>query len=84
MVPNMEVELETIGTKQYTVDDETFTLEVIDSVNDYCEQMKEIFNFSAIKDLINGTNGQKKVNILANSLHGGMCNFILALHFFKY
>ena len=42
-------------------------VEVKDSVKDYAEYMKEIFDFDAIKKLISG--GSCKV--LINAMHGG-------------
>jgi len=47
-------------------------VEVIDSVQDYCQLMKEIFDFGALKATITGTGGSQKVNVLANALSGGL------------
>jgi len=47
-------------------------VEVIDSVQDYCQLMKEIFDFGALKAMMMGTGGSKKVNVLANALSGGL------------
>lgn len=51
-----------------------FTVEVVDSVSDYLELMKEIFDFDSIKNLICGT-GQAPLKILINSMHGGNKKF---------
>ena len=42
----------------------------MDSVKDYTEYMKEIFDFPAIKSYIQGAGG-KPFNVLFNALHGG-------------
>ncbi len=46
-------------------------MEVVDSVDDYLELMKEIFDFESIKNLIQGT-GQAPLKVLINSMHGGI------------
>ena len=45
-------------------------MQVVDSVNDYLELMKEIFDFEVIGNLIRGT-GQTPLKVLINSMHGG-------------
>ena len=55
----------------FQVDDKPFTVEVIDSVADYVEFMKEIFDFSAIKAILVGSEGRAPVPILLNGLNGG-------------
>lgn len=45
-------------------------MEVIDSVTEYVEYMKEIFDFAAIKNLLHGANGPP-LKILINAMHGG-------------
>ena len=59
-----------IGDCSFTVDGNNFTVSVMDSVKDYTEYMKEIFDFPAIKNYIQGTGG-KPFNVLFNALHGG-------------
>jgi len=49
-----------------------YVVEVIDSVKDYCQLIKEIFDFNALKAMITGSAGQK-VNLLVDSLSGGEC-----------
>jgi len=46
-------------------------VEVIDSVQDYLQLMKEIFDFGALKAMITGAGGGQKMNVLANALSGG-------------
>uniref|UniRef100_A0AC35U5Z2 Phosphoglucomutase n=1 Tax=Rhabditophanes sp. KR3021 TaxID=114890 RepID=A0AC35U5Z2_9BILA len=55
-----------IGTSTYQIDNfGTFTVQVIDSVEDYVVLMKEIFDFTAIKNYL-----ATGVNVLVDSLHG--------------
>lgn len=51
-------------------------MEVIDSVTEYVEYMKEIFDFAAIKNLLHGANGPP-LKILINAMHGGKDTFFL-------
>lgn len=69
--PTLQVDISKLGIQEFQVDGHTFTVEVIDSVADYVEYMKEIFDFAAIKDLIHGSNGQKPLNVLINAMNGG-------------
>ena len=66
-----QVDISKIGTQTFTVDGQSFTVVVLDSVQDYLDYMKEIFDFPSIKQLLAGEGGQKKLNVTANSLHGG-------------
>ena len=54
-----------------------FVVEVVDSVNDYVELMKEIFDFGALKQMFSGQNSMK---ILLDSLHGGEFDFESSTH----
>lgn len=49
------------------IDKGLFNVEVISSVNDYVEMVKEIFDFSKIKELLAGG----KFRVLIDSMHGG-------------
>jgi len=48
-----------------------FTVEVIDSVQDYLQLMKQIFDFKSLKALITGAVEGQKINMLVNALSGG-------------
>nr|CAD7607093.1 unnamed protein product [Timema genevievae] len=64
---------ETVGTADHGgnhVDGNPFTVEVIDSVEDYLQLMKEIFDFPSIKNLLKGGGAKKPFKILINSLNG--------------
>ena len=69
--PDLIVDIGQIGSQQYTVDGfGEFKVEVIDSVEDYSEFMKEIFDFPAIKTLL--TDSKHPFKLLINAMHGGM------------
>ena len=53
-----------VGTSSFSVAGKEFTVDVIDSIDDYVEMMKGIFDFDMIKEHLKG------INILINSLHG--------------
>lgn len=55
-------------------------MEVVDSVNDYLELMKNIFDFESIKNLIQG-NGQTALKVLINAMHGGMMKCVFPVVF---
>jgi phosphoglucomutase len=64
------VNLSSIGKEEWTVDNgNTFSVEVVDSVQDYLELMEEVFDFSKLKQFLTAENAPK---ILLNAMHGGM------------
>ena len=65
------LDLSSIGKQEWRVDNgKTFSVEVIDSVQDYLELMKEVFDFVKLKQLLAAKNS---TNILLNAMHGGGC-----------
>ena len=46
-------------------------MNVQDSVEDYVELMKEIFDFPLLKSLITGSANQPALKLVANAMHGG-------------
>ena len=70
--PDLNADISKLGTQTFKVDKNTFTVEIMDPVADYMAYMKEIFNFASIKSHVSGPDG--KLNILINSMHGGMFN----------
>ena len=68
--PDLAIDLKVIGTQQFTVDGNPFTVEVIDCVTDYAAYMREIFDFPKIKTFLAGEGG-KPFNVTANAMHGG-------------
>ena len=63
---DLKADIGTIGTQQFTVDGRPFTVQVVDSVQDYMELMSEIFDFAAIKSLLAGG-----FRVTCNALYGG-------------
>lgn len=70
IVPNLKVDISKCGSQVFTVGDQKFEVEVIDSVEHYVSYMKEIFDFNALKALIKGDITGKPFSILINCLHG--------------
>jgi len=74
MCPDLRCDISKIGVQKYAIEGGgEFTVQVIDSVQDYCQLMKEIFDFDALKAMITGAGGGQKFNILPNALSGGAC-----------
>ena len=70
--PDLKCDISKIGIQKYAIEGGgEYTVEVIDSVQDYLQLMKEIFDFSALKAMITGAGGGTKINVLANALSGG-------------
>lgn len=63
--PDLECDISKIGVNDYLIENQPFRVEIVDSVQDYLELMKEIFDFPVIKQHISG--GFK---ILINCMHG--------------
>ncbi|XP_034946971.1 phosphoglucomutase [Chelonus insularis] len=65
IIPELNVNIDIIQTNEIKLDN-TFTVDVIDSVNDYVILMKEIFNFPIIKELLQ----ERKFELLVDCLNG--------------
>lgn len=72
---DLNADLSTLGEQKFQVDGRQFTVQVIDSVADYVDYMKEIFDFSAIKSYLSSPG----VDVLLNSMNGGLFH-----HFYKF
>jgi len=77
--PDLTCDISKIGSQKYEIEGVgEYTVEVIDSVQDYLELMKEIFDFPVLRAVITGQAGPcpgqnvQKVNVLANALSGGL------------
>ncbi|XP_063232001.1 phosphoglucomutase isoform X2 [Bacillus rossius redtenbacheri] len=70
IVPDLAADISKIGTQTFTVDGRSFTVEVIDPVEDYLRLMKEIFDFPAIKQLLSGAQTGSPFKVLVNSMNG--------------
>lgn len=73
--PALKPDIGTIGSQQYAIEGfGNFTVQIVDSVQDYSDFMKEIFDFPAIRKLLTdvGADGKRTFKVLVNALHGGM------------
>ncbi|VDI67770.1 phosphoglucomutase [Mytilus galloprovincialis] len=69
---DLNADLSTLGEQKFQVDGRQFTVQVIDSVADYVDYMKEIFDFSAIKSYLSSSG----VDVLLNSMNGVMGPYV--------
>ena len=60
-----------LGSQTWEVEGRTFTVTIRDSVEDYTQLMKEIFDFDLLKKLINGTDDQPPFKFVASAMYGG-------------
>lgn len=67
IIPDIDVDINKVQIISVEVDGRPFTVDIIDSVNDYVELMKEIFDFASIRKLLQGN----AFKILINSMNGG-------------
>lgn len=68
---DLNVDIDKIQSNTVQVDGHPFTVDVIDSVDDYVEQMKNIFDFSSIRSLLLGSNNRTSFKVLINGMNGG-------------
>ncbi|CAF0792331.1 unnamed protein product [Rotaria sordida] len=73
------IDLLTRGKHTYEIEGRSipFEIEIIDSVDDYVQFMKEIFDFDKIRNLLNGEKG--KFPIMINALSGVMGPYVLRI-----
>ncbi|XP_045774674.1 phosphoglucomutase [Maniola jurtina] len=70
IVPDIKCNIDEIGVSRFKVEDREFVVEVIDSVKDYVEYMKSIFDFPKIKTLLQGSEQRKPFKVLIDSMSG--------------
>ncbi|XP_012284194.1 phosphoglucomutase [Orussus abietinus] len=70
IVPDIKVDIDKIQTVTLQIDGKPFTVDVIDSVKDYVQLMKEIFDFPSIKSLLQGSPQRPPFQVLIDSLNG--------------
>merc|ERR1719232_1227459 len=70
--PDLQCDFNTLGTYQYMIEGNPFTVEVIDSTADYVELMKSIFNFPQIKQMIE-ENISGRTWLQQEQLHQNQC-----------
>ncbi|XP_071984169.1 phosphoglucomutase-1 isoform X4 [Engystomops pustulosus] len=67
--PDLKVDLSTIGKQQFDLENKfkPFTVEIVDSVESYGNMLRNIFDFSALKELLSG---QNRLHIRIDAMHG--------------
>ncbi|XP_050664681.1 phosphoglucomutase isoform X1 [Leptidea sinapis] len=70
IVPDIACDIDKVGVYKFKVEDRDFEVEVIDSVKDYVDYMKEIFDFPKIKTLLQGSEQRKPFRVLIDSMNG--------------
>ncbi|OCT84838.1 hypothetical protein XELAEV_18022995mg [Xenopus laevis] len=67
--PDLKVDLATIGKQQFDLENKfkPFTVEIVDSVEAYGNMLRNIFDFSALKELLSG---QNRLKIRIDAMHG--------------
>nr|UEK51499.1 Pgm-1-like protein [Parasacculina yatsui] len=70
IVPDFECDFSTIKNNVFSIDDHPFHVDVVDSVEDYVGLMKSIFDFSALRTFLTGSDGRQPLSILVNCLSG--------------
>ncbi|CAF3356458.1 unnamed protein product [Rotaria socialis] len=75
----INIDLLTLGKHSYEIEGRSipFEIEIIDSVDDYVQLMKSIFDFDKIRNLLNGDKG--KFPIMINALSGVMGPYVLRI-----
>ncbi|KAG8003192.1 Phosphoglucomutase-1 [Nibea albiflora] len=66
--PELKVDLSKIGKQTFEVDTfKPFTVEIVDSVDDYAEMLRGIFDFAALKELLSGAS---HIKVRLDAMHG--------------
>ncbi|CAF3925841.1 unnamed protein product [Adineta steineri] len=75
----INIDLLTLGKHTFEIEGRStsFEIEVIDSVDDYVQLMKSIFDFEKIRNLLNGDKG--KFPIMINALSGVMGPYVIRI-----
>jgi phosphoglucomutase len=66
IVENFEYDVSKVGEKTFQVENRDFTVQVIDSVQDYLDLMRDIFDFDALRVFF-----KSGVRVTVNALNGG-------------
>ncbi|XP_046830204.1 phosphoglucomutase [Vespa crabro] len=70
IIPEINVDIDKIQNVSIQVDGKPFDIDIIDSVNDYLELMKNIFDFASIKSLLQGSKQRPAFKVLINGMNG--------------
>ena len=74
--PDLQPEIHVVGTREFDIEGNPFTLQILDPVQDYLEYMKEIFDFPSIRDFLSGAGGKPPLKVIMNALHGGRLKIV--------
>jgi phosphoglucomutase len=83
IVSDLEINIDEIQSITVQVNGKPFTIDIIDSVNDYIILMKEIFDFASIKNFLHGNSELSPFQILINSMNGGNVLLIYLKYYTK-
>lgn len=67
----LSVDLTKIGVNEFNLNGTQFTVEIIDSVSDYVQLMKEIFDFDRLRAFVSGKKTGSPLKLRIDSLNGG-------------
>ncbi|XP_018044394.1 PREDICTED: phosphoglucomutase [Atta colombica] len=70
IIPDISIDIDKVQSVSIEVDGRPFIVDIIDSVKDYVEFMKEIFDFASIRKLLQGSADKPAFKILINSMNG--------------
>ncbi|XP_060900233.1 phosphoglucomutase-1-like [Labrus mixtus] len=73
--PGLKVDLTTLGKQMFDLENKfkPFTVEIVDSVESYANLLRNIFDFSALKELLSG---QNHIKIRLDAMHGVMGPYV--------
>lgn len=72
IVDEIKVDLSKLGVSEFNIDGKTFTVEIIDSVSDYVNLMKEIFDFDKLQAYVSGAKTGTPLRLRIDALNGGI------------
>ena len=61
-----EIDLSSLGSKSFNIEDREFTVEVIDSTEDYVKKLQAIFDFDSLRSFV----GREDFKMIYDCMHG--------------
>lgn len=74
----LNIDLTKIGVNEFNLNGTQFTVEIIDSVSDYVQLMKEIFDFDRLRAFVSGKKTGSPLKLRIDSLNGGNLSLAIA------
>ncbi|KAJ8011202.1 hypothetical protein DPEC_G00055720 [Dallia pectoralis] len=73
--PDLRVDLDTLGRQMFDLENhfKPFTVEIVDSVEEYANMLRNIFDFAALKELLSKEN---HIQIRLDAMHGVMGPYV--------